>query len=77
MAYKLALLPSLSAVHPMFHVSMLKRYVPGSSHKLPYEGFDTKPNLSYKEEADQILLDYSSRTLRHQEVPLVKVLWSK
>ena len=27
-AYKLALPPSLSAVHPVFHVSMLRKYIP-------------------------------------------------
>ena len=33
-AYELALPPSLSAVHPVFHVSMLRRYVPNTSHRL-------------------------------------------
>ena len=28
MTYKLALPPSLSAVHPVFHVSMLRKYIP-------------------------------------------------
>ena len=27
-AYELALPPNLSAIHPVFHVSMLRRYVP-------------------------------------------------
>ena len=33
-AYKLALPPSLSAVHPVFHVSMLRKYIPDESHVL-------------------------------------------
>ena len=31
-AYRLTLSPDLSAVHNVFHVSMLKKYVPGLSH---------------------------------------------
>src|SRR5688572_11581716 len=31
-AYKLALPPSLSAVHPVYHVSMLREYVSDDSH---------------------------------------------
>lgn len=54
-AYKLALLLSLSVVHQVFHVSMLKRYVPNGSHKLSYEGLDVRIDLSYKEEIVQIL----------------------
>ena len=31
-AYQLALLPSLSSVHAAFHVSMLRKYTPDSTH---------------------------------------------
>ena len=31
-AYRLALPPSLSSVHAVFHVSMLRKYSPDSTH---------------------------------------------
>ena len=31
-AYRLALLPSLSSVHEVFHVSMLRKYTPDPAH---------------------------------------------
>ena len=31
-AYRLALLPSLSSVHEIFHVSMLRKYTPDPTH---------------------------------------------
>ena len=31
-AYRLALLPSMSGVHEVFHVSMLRRYTPNPAH---------------------------------------------
>lgn len=72
MANRLAHPPSLSSVHPMFHVSMLKRYV----SKVLYKGLDVKPDVSYEEERVWIL-DCLSMTLHRREVPLVKVVWSK
>ena len=33
-AYKLDLPPSLSAIHIVFHVSMLRKYIPDKSHVL-------------------------------------------
>ncbi|KAL0543735.1 hypothetical protein IC582_018839 [Cucumis melo] len=36
-AYRLALPPSLSTVHDVFHVSMLRKYVPDPSHVVDYE----------------------------------------
>ena len=75
-AYELALPPSLSAVHPVFHVSMFRRYVPDGSHRLQHEELEVRPDLSYEEEVVRIT-DRSVRTLRRREVPLVKVLWSR
>ena len=36
-AYRLALPTSLSRVHDVFHVSMLRRYIPDPSHVINYE----------------------------------------
>ena len=36
-AYELALLLELSQVHPVFHVSMLRKYVPDPSHVVEYQ----------------------------------------
>ena len=35
-AYRLALLPSMSGVHEVFHVSMLRRYTPDPAHKVDW-----------------------------------------
>ena len=64
-AYELALPLSLSVVHPVFHVSMLRRYVPDTSHRLQYEELDVRPDLSYEEEATRIL-NQSVKTLRRK-----------
>lgn len=55
MAYECVLPPSLSAIHPMFHVSMLKKYLSDKSHKLQHEELDVQPDLFYEEEAMHIL----------------------
>lgn len=70
-AYKFVLSLSLSVVHLVFHVSMLKRSIPDGLYKLLYEGLDVRRDVSYDEGEVQIL-DSSSRTLRRREVPLVK-----
>lgn len=74
-AYKLMLPISLSIVHPLFHVSMLKKYVSDGLHKLQHEEVDIRLNLSYEEEVMWIL-HQSLKTLCKKEVPLVKLLCS-
>lgn len=49
-AYELALPPRLSVVHPVFHVSMLRKYIPDESHVIFYDGVELDPNLTYEEE---------------------------
>ncbi|KAL0537638.1 hypothetical protein IC582_026621 [Cucumis melo] len=46
-AYRLALPPSLSTVHDVFHVSMLRKYMPDPSHVVDYEPLEIDENLSY------------------------------
>ena len=73
-AYKLALPPNLASVHNVFHVSMLKKYVPNASHILEQEPIELQEDLTYEEKPVQIL-DRKTKTLRNKEIPLVKVLW--
>ncbi|KAL0560765.1 hypothetical protein IC582_001178 [Cucumis melo] len=73
-AYRLALPPSLSTVHDVFHVSMLRKYVPDPSHVVDYEPLEIDENLSYVEQPVEVL-SREVKTLRNKEIPLVKVLW--
>ena len=73
-AYELALLPTLAAVHNVFHVSMLRRYIPDPSHVLNYKPLKIKDNLTYEEVQIQIL-DRKDHVLRIKTISLVKVLW--
>jgi len=73
-AYKLALPPRLSAVHPVFHVSMLRRYVRDNSHKIQPEDVELDENLTY-EEGPISILDRQMRQLRSKKIASVKVLW--
>ncbi|KAL0546449.1 hypothetical protein IC582_016357 [Cucumis melo] len=73
-AYRLALPPSLSTVHDVFHVSMLRKYVPDPSHVVDYEPLEIDENLSYVEQPVEVLAR-EVKTLRNKQIPLVKVLW--
>ena len=73
-AYRLAMSPSLSAVHNVFHVSMLRKYVSDPSHVLSYENLELDEDLSYEEKPVQIL-DRKEKVLRTKTIALVKVLW--
>ncbi|KAL4011099.1 hypothetical protein IC575_028146 [Cucumis melo] len=73
-AYRLALPPSLSAVHDVFHVSMLRRYVADPMHVVDFEPLQISENLSYEEQPVEILAR-EVKKLRSREISLVKVLW--
>ncbi|KAK6150506.1 hypothetical protein DH2020_015438 [Rehmannia glutinosa] len=73
-AYRLDLLASMSQIHDVFHVSMLRKYVANPSHILTNEPIELKTDLSYEEIPVRILLR-EVKKLRNKEIPLVKVLW--
>ncbi|XP_073313437.1 uncharacterized protein [Primulina huaijiensis] len=49
LAYRLALPPSLSGIHDVFHVSMLRKYEPDPSHVLEISEVQLDPDVSYVE----------------------------
>ncbi|XP_070011738.1 uncharacterized protein [Nicotiana sylvestris] len=73
-AYKLDLPPELEAIHPVFHISMLGKFLGDPSCISPIEVIEISENLSY-EEIHVDILDRQIRKLRTKEVASVKVLW--
>ncbi|XP_059315799.1 uncharacterized protein LOC132066513 [Lycium ferocissimum] len=73
-AYELELPPELAAVHPVFHVSMLKKFMGDPSLDVSIEITGVKDSLSY-EEIPVAILDRQVFKLRTKEIASVKVLW--
>ncbi|XP_057962406.1 uncharacterized protein LOC131153978 [Malania oleifera] len=73
-AYRLALPPVLFRIYDVFHVSMLRKYVPDLSHVISYEALELGDTLAYEEVPVEIL-DWKERELCTKKIPLVKVLW--
>ena len=72
--YRLALSPELSMIHPVFHVSMLCKYLPDLSHVLSSPAIQLDENLSYEEEL-VVIVDKQVKKLCLKEVYVVKVIW--
>ena len=74
LAYRLELPPELSRLHDVFHICMLRKYVPRFSHVIRYEEIEIQKDLTYSAEPVQIL-SREVKQLRSKMIPLVKVLW--
>ncbi|XP_070018346.1 uncharacterized protein [Nicotiana sylvestris] len=73
-AYELELPQELAAVHPVFHVYMLKKFMGYPLLVVPTEFIGVKDSLSYKEIPVPILY-LQIRKLKTKEIASVKVLW--
>ncbi|XP_041009367.1 uncharacterized protein LOC121253424 [Juglans microcarpa x Juglans regia] len=74
-AYRVTPPPALSGVHDVFHVSMLRKYIPDPTHIIDYEPLQLQENLTYTEESMQII-ERKEQVLRKRTIPLVKVVWN-
>ena len=72
-AYRLVLPPSLSGVHEVFHVSMLRKYTPNPTHVVDWGEITVDTDGTFKEGPVRIL-DSRDQVLRRKTVRLVKVL---
>ncbi|WMV45456.1 hypothetical protein MTR67_038841 [Solanum verrucosum] len=73
-AYRLALPPIITGVHPMFHVSMLKKYHGDVDYIIKWESLLLHKNLQYEEEPIAFL-DRDVQKMRTKEIKFVKVQW--
>ena len=73
-AYRLALPPSMTGVHKVFHVSMLRNYTPDPAHVVDWGQIEVDTNGTF-EEGPVCILDSCDQALRRKTVRLVRVLW--
>ena len=73
-AYELDLPADLEAVHPVFHVSILRKCIDDPFRIFPVDDIQVTEELSYEEQLVAIL-DRQVRKLRNKDVASVKVLW--
>ncbi|XP_062014249.1 uncharacterized protein LOC133730726 [Rosa rugosa] len=72
LAYRLALPVSMSGVHNVFHVSMLRKYIRDKTHVIDHGAIEVNPDVTFVVEP-VLILDRSTKRLRRREVDLVKI----
>ena len=75
LVYELELPEHLSRVHPVFHVSQLRKCLRLPEEQISLEAVDLQDNLEYLEYQVQIL-DQAEKGTRRTRIPMCKVLWS-
>jgi hypothetical protein len=74
-AYQLELLPQLSDVHDVFHVSQLKKCLWVPEEQISREQLHLRGDLSYNERSIRIL-DTTERVTHSKVIKMCKVQWS-
>ena len=73
-ACRLALPPSMSGVHEVFHVSMLRKSTPDPAHVVDWGEIEVDIDGTF-EEGPVCIMDSREQVLRRKTVRLVRVLW--
>ena len=72
-AYRLVLPPSMTGVHEVFHVSMLRKYTPDPAHVVDWGQIEVDTDRTFEEEP-VCILDSRDQVLRRKTVRLLRVL---
>jgi hypothetical protein len=75
LAYCLQLLESMAGVHPVFHVSMLRKHLRDPDHQIELEPIAVQQDLTLECRSVRIL-ESSERVMRRRTIKYVKVLWT-
>ena len=73
-AYRLALPPSMSGVHEVFHVSMLRKYTLDPAHVVDWGQIEVDTDGTF-EEGPVCIFNSCDQVLRRKTVKVVRVLW--
>ena len=73
-AYRLTLSASMSGVHEVFQVSMLREYTPDPAHVVDWGEIEVDTDGTF-EEGPVCIVDSRDQVLRRKTVRLVRVLW--
>ena len=73
-AYRLVLPPSVSSVHEVFHVSMLRKYTLDLAHVVDWGEIVVDTDGTF-EEGPKRIMDSRDQVLRRKTLRLVKVMW--
>ena len=73
-AYRLVLPSIMSGVHGVFHVSMLRKYMPDPAHVVDWGQIEVDTDGTF-EEGPVCILDSRDQVLRRKIVRLARVLW--
>ena len=72
--YRLALSPSMTGVHEVFHISMLRKYTLDPSHVVDWGQIKVDTDVTF-EEGPVCIVDSRDQVLQRKTVRLVRVLW--
>ena len=62
-------------IHNMFHVSLLRKYVPDHNHVIDWNVIQVEHEGDFRVEP-VLLLDQKSKMIRNKSIVLVKVQWT-
>jgi len=75
LAYKLELPEELTGVHPVFHVSQLRKCLRVPDEVIPIDTLDIQDTLEYREHPIRIL-GRDTKETRSKTIPMCKIQWS-
>jgi hypothetical protein len=75
LAYRLQFPESMKGVHNVFHVSMLRKYLPDPEYKNDLESITVQQDLTLECRPVRIL-ESSERIMRRRTIKYVRVLWT-